>query len=249
MVYDPKSKKRGRKASVAAILVQLIRDASSNSKVEVYSETFKRAGGNEYQLGDALRTAVGSALRAFKVDPVSAIVWRDGIGDAEFEIGAQEEIDGIREGLENATMDDSRKSASEPVQLAYVVCQKRVAIKFLSKDVAGHEDGKFGAPSGTLIQDIQGLNHKTFYINGRAPPYSTPKPVRFIIVNRDEGLEDLSLVDLTWDQCHEYPNWPGPVKVPSVCQMAHKLAELAGSFVDGGETINAAHFTNTLHFL
>jgi Piwi domain len=249
MVYDPKTKKRVRKASVAAIIVQLIRDASINHKVEIYTETFKRAGGNEYQLGDALKAVVGNALRAFKVDPMSAVMWRDGIGDAEFEIAAREEIAGIRQGMQNAVVGGSKSGSSRPVQLAYLVCQKRIATKFLSRNVDGHEDGKFGAPSGTMVQDIQGLRHQTFYINGRAPPFSTAKPVRFIIVNRDDGLKNLSLVDLTWDQCHEYPNWPGPVKVPSVCQMAHKLAELAGSFVDGGETIDAARFTNKLHFL
>jgi hypothetical protein len=88
--------------------------------------------------------------------------------------------------------------------------------------------------SGTLIHGIQGIDYDTFYINGRAPPYSTPKPVRFIVVKKDEGLNKVPIEELTWDLSHDYPNWTGPIKVPSVCQMAHKLAELGGSFADCG---------------
>jgi hypothetical protein len=35
-------------------------------------------------------------------------------------------------------------------------------------------------------------------------------------------------------------DWTGPIKVPSVCQLAHKLAELAGGFTDCGESIDDA---------
>merc|ERR1719232_1292990 len=40
--YDPKEKKRVAKESVAAVVVQVIRSAECNNKVEIYSETSKR---------------------------------------------------------------------------------------------------------------------------------------------------------------------------------------------------------------
>jgi aubergine-like protein len=179
---------------------------------------------------------------------MSAIVWRDGIGDSSFNRAAQEEIAGIRQGLNHGSSVGSvggelQRGQPQPVQLAYIVCQKRIDTKFLTLD------GKHGAPSGTLVKGIQGLQYETFYINGRAPPFSTPKPVRYIVIEKDKNLSDLALEELTWDQCHSYPNWTGPIKVPSTCQMAHKLAELAGSFADCGETISSARFKNKIHFL
>jgi hypothetical protein len=69
------------------------------------------------------------------------------------------------------------------------------------------------------------MSNQTFYINGRAPPYSTAKPVRFIVARKDNELKHVSLPELTWDMCHDYANWTGPIKVPAVCQMAHKLGE------------------------
>jgi hypothetical protein len=242
VAYDPKTKQKGRKSSCAAVIVQLLRNSSAatNTKIEFYSETHRRFGGQEYNLKDPITTTVSNALKFFKCAPASCVVWRDGIGDSEFELAAQEEIAGLRLGLNKSVTVGAQKSTAKEVELAYVVCQKRIATKFLSHNVPGHEDGKYGVPSGTLVQALQGVNHRTFYINGRCPPNSTPKPVRFTVIARDGGLTNLSLADLTWDQCHE---------VPAVCQMAHKLAELAGMMQDCGESIDYKTFANKVFFL
>lgn len=244
MVYDQVNKKRGRKASCAAIIVQVIRQQTSGPpKMEIYSKTYSRSGGNEYQLGDALQETVANSLRLLNCEPKSVVVWRDGIAESA-EHHAIEEINGVRRGLNSRTAVGTQSAGpSRNVPLAYIVCQKRIATKLLTSD------GTYGAPSGTMVTALQGLQYQTFYINGRAPPYSTPKPVRFLCIQRDARLNSVPMGVLTWGQCHEYPNWAGPVKVPSVCQMAHKLAELAGAFADGGETINAEAYKNRVYFL
>jgi len=68
-------------------------------------------------------------------------------------------------------------------------------------------------------------------------------------VSNDDRLNNVPIEELTWDLSHDYPNWTGPIKVPSVTQMAHKLAELGGSFADCGSNINAAKLKNKIHFL
>jgi len=249
MVYDPRTKKRGRKASCAAIVIEVIRSADQ-SQVQIYSKTFRREGGQEYELGDVLKDTIVKAQKILKVKPNAVVVWRDGMGESSFEDKAAQEIDGIRRGLAggDAVVGTTQKPPTT-VPLCYMICQKRIATKFFAKGIAGLQDGDAGAPSGTMVMDIQGMNYTTFYINGRAPPFSTAKPVRFIAVVRDGKLKDVPMGHLTWEQCHNYPNWPGPIKVPAVCQMAHKLAELAGLMVDCGETINAEKYANTLFFL
>lgn len=244
MVYDVVNKKRGRKASVAAIIVQVIRkETAGPARMEIYSKSYRRSGGNEYQLGDALQETAANSCRLLKVEPKSVVVWRDGIAESA-EHHAIEEINGVRRGLNSAQVGGAQAAGSScDVPLAYVVCQKRISTKLLTSD------GACGAPSGTMVTSLQGLQHQTFYINGRCPPYSTPKPVRFICVQRDAGLNSVPMGELTCAECHNYPNWAGPVKVPSVCQMAHKLAELAGSFVDGGDTIDAEAYKNRVYFL
>jgi hypothetical protein len=217
-VYDPVAKKRVAKASCAAIIVQVVRNSQDKkSKIEMYSQTFAREPGKEYELGDALKSTVSNALRELNVTPMSCVVWRDGIGDSAFDNAAQEEINAIRAGL-NGTSPVGDDSPTRDVPLSYIVCQKRIDTKFLSRGIPNEPDGKYGAPSGTLIQGIQGLNHETFYLNGRAPPYSTPKPVRFIVVKRDEDLRDVPMTTLTWNLCHDYPNWVS-IGIQSLCVM------------------------------
>ena len=213
-VYDPVAKKRVAKASCAAIIVQVVRgdQQSPSNKIELYSQTYAREAGKEYELGDALKATVSNALRELKVDPMSCIVWRDGIGDSAFDHAATEEIAAIRAGLNGVgAVGESKQERNVP--LSYIVCQKRIDTKFLTCGVPGEPDGKYGAPSGTLVQSLQGLDHNTFYINGRAPPYSTPKPVRFIVVNQDDEMKELPLPNLPWDLCHDYPNWVSTILV------------------------------------
>ena len=104
-------------------------------------------------------------------------------------------------------------------------------------------------PAGTLVQACLDLDFPTYYINGSAPPYATPKPVRFLVAHRDAALANLSLEELTWNQMADYPNWSGTIKVPATCQLAHLLAEHAGNFDDSGESTNHAAFANHLYFL
>lgn len=234
--YDPKEKKRTAKESVAAVVVQVIRRNSSEESpmVEIYSETARREAGQEMECGEVLHGAVSRALKELDVSPASCIVWRDGVGDSTIMKASQQEVPELRKALQQNGCDPT---------LAYVVCQKRVATKFLT------EDGTKGMPVGALINKLQGPDFDTFYINGTSPPYSTPKPVRFVVCNKDDNIDGVSLQELTWALCHDYPNWTGPVKLPSPVQMAHKLAELAGGFVDCGESLNARAYTNKIHFL
>lgn len=234
-VYDPKAKKRVAKASCAAIIVQVVRsdNPNTNRRIELYTQAFAREPGKEFDLGDAIKETLSAGLQALNVhnSVASCIVWRDGISDSAFGANATEEIAAIRQGLVaakggaavgvggsavvGAQAPVAAAAPQRTVPLAYVVCQKRIDKKFLSKATTtgpggnNNFDGMYGAPSGTLVQGIQGLDPSLdiFYINGRCPPYSTPKPVRFVIAQRDPGLVHVPIPELTWSLCHDYPNW------------------------------------------
>lgn len=163
-VYDPKQKRRVAKASCAAIIVQVFRNSGEqkSQQIELYSKTYSRSSGKEYELGDALEETVSEAMKELDVAPSSCIVWRDGIGDSAFNNAAVEEINAIQAGLNKTSNGEDRD-----VPMSYIVAQKRIATKFLSEGVNGEPDGKYGAPSGTLVKGIQSLEHETFYLNGR----------------------------------------------------------------------------------
>jgi len=234
--YDQEKRKRVRKPSVAAIVVHLVRDANPDSRrIEIFSQTFKQEGGQEFELEAAYRETLSTALKTFNCRPASCVCWRDGIVDG---VRYNDEIRGLRAGLA-ATVGQ----AQSPVEIAYITCQKRIDNKFFLQNGGS-------APPGTQVAAIQGIDPgQMFYLNGRAPPYSTSKPVRFNVIKRDKSLMKVPVSELTWGQMHVYPNWTGSIKVPNVCQMAHKLAELAGNMSDSGDSIEHRRYANKVHFL
>jgi len=146
-------------------------------------------------------------------------VWRDGISESSFETLASREIEGIRRGLQPELKAEkplaaipSAAIAEKPlakVPLSYIICQKRIATKFLTFEVDGHKNynGMYAAPSGTFVDGFQGPKYYTYYIQGRAPDNSTAKPVRYTVLQRDKELSKKEIPELTWAMCHDYPNW------------------------------------------
>jgi len=238
--YDEGKGKRAAKESVAAIIVQVVRshNEKDNGVAEVYSETFRRKAGQEMELGGPMKQTVANAMKFLKVNPMSCIVWRDGVGDPAINQVARQEIPAVRSALAPA-------AGGKKIPLSYIVVQKRISTKFLSLD------GQRAMPVGSLVIGLQGPEHATFYINGTSPPYSTPKPARFIIACMDPGFgkSKKMLAHASWALCHDYSNWTGPIKLPSPVQCAHKLAELAGGFSDCGDSINHKAFAGKIHFL
>lgn len=64
---------------MAGVIVQVIDKNTGADDIKLYTECFHREGGGEYNLRDALKTAVSKALKIFKVNPLSVVCWRDGI--------------------------------------------------------------------------------------------------------------------------------------------------------------------------
>lgn len=189
--FDPKAGKKTAKESVAAVIVSIIRDheARPNSMVEMYCETEVRSAGQEMKLDTVMNRTVANALKAFKVSPKSCFIWRDGVGDNSIKQVTDQEIPAVKQALQGGVVGGGAAKADVPV--AYIVCQKRINTKFLT-------DKGEKLPCGALVTDLQGPEYKTFYINGTCPPYSTPKPVRFIIAERDPALNNVSPTQLTW---------------------------------------------------
>lgn len=206
--YDPKSQTRVGRSSCAAIVIQITRSAgSSGTKLECYSQTFVKGVGEEYKLGPAVEETVKNAMKNINVVPKSCVVWRDGVGDTAFVPTAADEVGHLRKAL-NPTVVGQQGDGRPPVPVAYMLCQKRIATRFFMESAGRVQK----APVGTLVQGISDLKYPTFYINGTSPPYSTPKPARFVLLARDAQLNKVSMSDLSWSLCHGYQNWPGPIK-------------------------------------
>jgi hypothetical protein len=59
---------------------------------------------------------------------------------------------------------------------------------------------------------------------------ATPTQYRIVYRNRFE-LSEAALAQFTYEQCHNYYNWAGSVRIPAVLQCAVKLSKLVGEKV------------------
>ena len=127
--FDPQSGKRIAKKSVAACIVQVVRSHDMKNKVtdiEVYSQTRSRDAGKELGLGEFIHEVVLNAVKTFKVDPKSCVMWRDGVGDSQIDDAAKDEIPKIKLALGKNELTSTvgvKSSAVKDVPLSYIICQ------------------------------------------------------------------------------------------------------------------------------
>ena len=65
-----------------------------------------------------------------------------------------------------------------------------------------------------------------------------------IAYDKSSDITDEAISHFTLEQCYNYPNWMGALKVPGCLQSADKLAKLIGDHIhndvrfDGGREVN-----------
>ena len=64
----------------------------------------------------------------------------------------------------------------------------------------------------------------------------TCTPTQFIVAYDDSKVPQEALAQFTYDQCFNYYNWQGAVKVPACMQCADKLAKLVGEHIQANVT-------------
>lgn len=59
----------------------------------------------------------------------------------------------------------------------------------------------------------------------------TSTPTQYIVAYDSSKISQEELVQFTYEQCYNYYNWQGSVKVPACLQCANKLSKLAGESI------------------
>lgn len=168
---------------------------------------------------EPLSTFINNALThwqaVIRADQLVLIVYRDGVADSQMDELDAAEVDQIKHILHPST------------HFIYSVVQKRVNNRFVMRD--GEKYGN--CPSGTLVEDLARLGQRyNFFLVPCATNLSTNKPVHYTICHdsHPNALSPQEFHALTYASHHCYQNWAGTVKVPDVCQYAHKLAYTLG---------------------
>jgi aubergine-like protein len=179
--------------------------------------------------------------------PDHFIVYRDGVGDAMRRQVLQKEMAQFKEAIA-----ETYNAARPRPHITVVIVNKRITQRFFLEDDRG---GLQNPPSGCLIDQTVVENASTdveydFYLVPQTTTQGCVLPTHFYVAYNDAPLKKKALEQLTFELCHYYFNWAGPIKVPAPCMYAHKIAELYTNI--GKEAKSQVHtkkISESLHFL
>jgi len=216
--YDSYHDSSQKGLAVGAIVATLNSDLTRFSS----STTLHR---NNDELIAQMKAAFVNAIVRYKkansqASPQRIFVYRDGLGEGQLDYALNTEI--------VAMQDVMKTQGLENVQFAYIIVSKRINARFFQ--MAGNKP--MNPPSGSVVDDIVTLPERhDFYLVSQSVRQGTVNPTSYNIIKNTSQLKPDHIQLLTYKLCHLYYNWPGTVRVPAVCQYAHKLAFLVGSSI------------------
>ncbi|XP_026764636.1 piwi-like protein Siwi [Galleria mellonella] len=199
---------------------------------------------NAHTSGEELSAHMGfniaSAVRKYKerngVLPNPIFVYRDGVGDGQIPYVLSHEVAEIKKKL-------TEIYGGTDYKFAFVIVSKRINTRiFVDRGRSGDNPRP-----GTVIDDVVTLPERyDFYLVSQNVREGTIAPTSYNVIEDSTGLSPDRMQLLTYKLTHLYFNCSTQVRVPSVCQYAHKLAFLAANSLH-----NQPHqsLSETLYFL
>lgn len=175
---------------------------------------------SKQELISQLEACTSEALKSYhdfnKAWPSRVIVFRDGVGDGQLAAVKAMELDSIEKALS--------KLPNKP-EFIFAVVTKRIQQRFMQK-----MGNKLGNPApGTVVDSkITNSNLFDFFLVPQHVGQGTVTPTHYNILEFRTKIKPDHLQQIAFKLCHMYFNWTGTIRVPAVCQYAHKLAFLVG---------------------
>ena len=165
---------------------------------------------------------------------------RDGVGEGQIRYVENEEVKAIEKVLQETKFKN--------IRLTFVIVCKRINAKFFKTEGQNGGEAAINPEAGTVVDECVTLpdNHD-FFLTSQSTRQGTANPVYYNVIRDRSGLSLRELERLTFKLCHLYYNWPGTIKVPSVCQYAHKLAFITGESLH--QAPERGIYRNNLFFL
>lgn len=216
--YDTYHDSSQKGLSVGAVV------ATMNSELTRFSSSTTLHRNND-ELIDQMKACFTNAIVRYKkanaqAPPQKIFVYRDGLGEGQLDYALNTEITAMEEVMKTQGL--------ENVEFAYIVVSKRINSRFFQ--MTGNR--AMNPSSGSVVDDVVTLPERhDFYLVSQSVRQGTVNPTSYNIIKNTSKLKPDHIQLLTYKLCHLYYNWPGTVRVPSVCQYAHKLAFLVGSSI------------------
>jgi aubergine-like protein len=201
---------------------------------------YSRVYTNNDEMVSCIKAAFVSGMQKFREFnqnrfPTAVYIFRDGVGEGQLSRVQEEELSAIEGAL---------KEMEATSNICFCVVSKRIMQRFFAvrgKDLAN-------PPPGTVVYDtVTKKDRYDFFLIPQSSRQGTVTPTHYNVLFDNTGLEHGKLMALAFSLCHMYYNWTGSIRVPNVCQYAHKLAFLAGTSLGGGQPDE--RLATTLYYL
>merc|ERR1719411_2302456 len=178
---------------------------------------------NNEEMCDNMKACVAQAIQVYVKNngapPQRIVFYRDGVGEGQVEQVKKQEVDVIRELLASLNV----------VKFTFLIITKRINTRIY---LVNPDKQIVNPPSGSIFDDVVTLPERyDFFVVSQSVRQGTANPTSYNVIEDNSGWTPNHLQQLTYKLSHLYYNWPGIVKVPHVCQLAHKLAYLVGESI------------------
>ncbi|CAF1424094.1 unnamed protein product [Rotaria magnacalcarata] len=175
------------------------------------------------ELMDGLQQCMRDSLKEYhRVNntlPEKIVLYRDGVSDGQLAIVAEHELPQIIDTFPKIMPGYQPK-------LAVVIVKKKGNARFFAKMGS---TSMVNPPPGTIIDHtVTNAEWYDFYLISQCARQGTVAPTHYNIIWDRTNFKVDHMQRLTFKLTHLYYNWPGTIRVPAVCQYAHKLAFLVG---------------------
>ncbi|KAN0023822.1 hypothetical protein ACTFIV_008209 [Dictyostelium citrinum] len=188
------------------------------------SSFFQKRPGKE--IIDSLEEATKEAmLRYYSFNsclPELVIVYSDGVGDGMLDIVKMTEIAAMKKGFAGTPSSWGLKP-----KLMYVIVKKNTNARFFTD---GQTIGD--PPPGTLVDSkITHLGWYDFFLVSQVSFNGSVNPTHYHVLLDEQKMPSDFFQLFTFQMCHLYFNFEKSIRVPAICQFAHKMAFLIGGTV------------------
>uniref|UniRef100_A0A1A9WLY5 Piwi domain-containing protein n=1 Tax=Glossina brevipalpis TaxID=37001 RepID=A0A1A9WLY5_9MUSC len=232
--FDVCHSAKDRNKSYGALVATMDLTASTR----YYSTVTQHMKGQE--LSNEITMNLTCALKAYRSEhgtlPKRILFFRDGVGDGQLYQVFNTEVNCLKKKL-----DEMYVSAgfSTGCLMAFIIVSKRINTRYFVN--------RQNPVPGTVVDDVITLPERyDFFLVSQSVRQGTVSPTSYNVLHDNMGLPADKIQILTYKMTHLYYNWSGTLRVPAVCQYAHKLAFLVAESIHRAPS-NALE--NQLYFL
>ena len=174
---------------------------------------------NKEQLQFKVSAFIEKAIYAFKKNnkdnkPKNIIIYRQGVSLQQ------------KKYLGNEIKNIDEVCKQKNILYYYILVNTKVNYKFFAKENKQYYNPY---PGLLVIDGVTNRNFFEFYIQPQLVTGGSATPTCFHVAYGNMNFPEF-LPKFTYDLCHLYSNWQGPVRIPNVIKAAEKLAKLTAKY-------------------